>query len=529
MKKTSKIRKLDRDNFISKVKFLLGILLCILTNVTAEITYSAENNLAYSSVIGFIHDQKVIRIAMSDSGGYGDLTASMNVMDHLREMGFENNFEVIYPDTSTEKIVNLFELPSDIPNVYEDTSNKIRFIKLNEFIKQNGEHKIDLVPFGITGALWAWNDAYMDDTHNLKNLADFLNVKTFAWINPWVTNAFSLIIKPAFILIYTSHQDPLRFDASNSYILASVPTLSQVTHYLQQSSYGQNLIVKDPALTTFIKGMKNKYFNVLSVYGWTVSKKWNVQYNNDSSPGNILQILTGARYAQINGPDDLRTKPLVIAVFYDYTEESTQLEQAIHHNNWDWSQQNNTGIEAVQTAIKQLGLDQPGVFSIASISSVDTITQLQNLQPGQILLLSMGPLPKIVFDGLYAYTGDNILPQIREGMGSLSSLIRTGRPHIHCGDIIHEQTLPPWELGFDLISDPSLKERLQDFYSHFCGGMQTWQEHNDIYKKLGELIIDSQNRKSAFSAYFRRLKEEASKPENDRIYRAIEEVIKLNQ
>lgn len=62
MKKIGKIRKLDRDNFISKVKFLLCILLFILTNVTAEITYSAENNLAYSSVIGFIHNQKVIRM-----------------------------------------------------------------------------------------------------------------------------------------------------------------------------------------------------------------------------------------------------------------------------------------------------------------------------------------------------------------------------------------------------------------------------------------------------------------------------------
>src|SRR5437762_9395865 len=107
----------------------------------------------------------------------------------------------------------------------------------------------------------------MDDEHKfkLKNLADFLNVKTFAWTNPWLATAFPSSMNVAFNLIFKSNHDPYKFEEDKTYVIAPIANLIQVNEYLHNTSHGQDLLLKNPALQTFIDGMERKDFNVLPV------------------------------------------------------------------------------------------------------------------------------------------------------------------------------------------------------------------------------------------------------------------------
>lgn len=190
----------------------------------------------------------------------------------------------------------------------------------------------------------------------------------------------------------------------------------------------------------------------------------------------------------------------------------------------NWGEYEQPGAEQARKIIRELDLSNPKIFSVASMSDADTIKRIQTLQPGQILLLSMGPLPKIVFDGLFTHTGANIWPQIREGASSFDSLILTGRPHIRCrGD-----DGMAWEIGYDLVKDASLKARLQNLYmGGFCQNMDTWKNNSNVYQIFGKLIIEANNLNSPFSRYFQDLKIEATKPENDRIRIGLEKAMKI--
>ncbi|OAI49080.1 hypothetical protein AYO45_03525 [Gammaproteobacteria bacterium SCGC AG-212-F23] len=57
--------------------------------------------------------------------------------------------------------------------------------------------------------------------------------------------------------------------------------------------------------------------------------------------------------------------------------------------------------------------------------------------------------------------------------------------------------------------------------------MNTWQSREMTYQEAGNLIIDAHDPKSSFSTYFRQLKENALKPENDRIDYALQHIIKI--
>jgi len=483
----------------------------------------------FTLVGDIIRNQCTVRMAFDDAAGFGDLVASIHVMTHLRELGFQGVFEVIYPEISIDRLTILFDLPANVPGTFEDTKNKIRFIKLNEFISRIKDHKVDQVTLGMTGALfpgWA-------DTPKNQNFADFLNVKAFVWLYPYSEskhkNQIHIMNQPE------SHQR----ENSYSFIRANIADIDQAKEYLKNTPNGKNLITQNPALETFIQGMEHNRFNVFPLYGWTITKKYNHLYFNDPNRAiaNMIQIITGARYAQLNGPDEFNNKPLVIPVFYHYQEELKQLMQLIHYNNSALFSE--AGAHQMRDAIERAELSRPGVFSVADISHGNTTGIINELQNNQILLLSVGSLPKVVFDGLYTYTGKNIWPQLREGANSFNSLISTGRPHIRCGTLVDSSRI--WEIGYDQISDLSLKFRLEHFYEDvlpsrrtkrvlnvgFCQGMGTWSRNGNIDSALGALIMHANNYNSSLSHYFLKLKDDASKPENDRIVIMLQDVAKL--
>ncbi len=75
----------------------------------------------------------------------------------------------------------------------------------------------------------------------------------------------------------------------------------------------------------------------------------------------------------------------------------------------------------------------------------------------KIVMVSMGSLPKYVFDAFYTHAGSNTLVAFREGANALSSLLETEIPQFRCGlpgpySSNKSFNLRPkdiWEVGYD--------------------------------------------------------------------------------
>ncbi|MEO8402101.1 MAG: hypothetical protein ABI597_09965 [Gammaproteobacteria bacterium] len=511
------------------MKNLFKIIILLLSLSVFSI-HADTYNMKYSSIEDFVSDQKTIRIFGVAVGNFGHLAATANVMTHVRQLGFKGTFEIIYPDMDLQSVTTLFNLPPQVPDIYEDETNKIRFIKLGEYIKRLKDNAVEPVTLGMSGAAddddsacaWAGNTPLNNtDTLMCRNVAKLLNVKIYASVthtndHPFVPPMFQEFGDEFFL--WDNNEKRYAVDEGNLYFTAPVSSLDDAKNYLQQNG---DLLTKKPALNTFIDGMEKQRFDVMPVYGRTIHDS-----ELDERIANMLQIITGARYAEVHNPSHA---PLVIAVYYDYEEDAELLSQIIHSNNW--TQLEGSWIDAAKNAIQTVGLNQPGVFSVASISDAKTINTLNTLQPNQILLLTLGSFPKTVFDGLYTHTGENIWPQIREGYSSLSSLMLTGKPHFRCptrgvGSLLESN----WELGFDLVKDTDLKTKLINFYlpnNGFCQGAGSWDKNSDIYKTFGELILQARSADSSFSEYFQVVKENASDPKKDRINDMLDKVMKF--
>lgn len=498
-----------RHYFLLFTKLFLILLALVFCNLIF-----AQNIKKYSTVEEFISDQQIIRITTDHQPGLGNQAASANVMSRLRKMGFKGTFEFVYPDNVTNKIITLFDLPQDISANYYDEKRKIRFIRLSEWVTYLRNNSIEFSTLGITGAFRKDPADPIDDndidttglTHfQLHNFANFMNVKIFVDLNNYPSfstdNYFNFFNKDT-----SDH-----INNNNTYFTMPVADLAEAKDYLNNDKRGQDLLRKIPALKTFIEGMEKQSFNVMPAYGFTLLKTVDGKDIEDF-PGNILQVIAGARYSQLKGRGEF-FKPLIIPVFYNYDKEGALLMSLLSSDNWGAFEK--PGAEQARKVIKELSLSDPKVFSFINISDANANKRIEELQAGQILLISMGPLPKIVFDGLYTHTSSNIWPQIREGASSFDSLVLTGRPHFRCRDDI-------WEIGFELVKDQNLKSQLEKFYGNFCRGMNTWNNQSSAYQTLGDLIIESQDKNSLFSRYFQDLKNEAQKPEHDRIFLSLE-------
>jgi hypothetical protein len=516
-----------------------AILIYFFTNLSfAEKTYSSVENM--------VSEQRVIRVLLDEAPGFGNQAATINLMNRVWQMGFHGIYEFIYPNESDEdvqKVISLFNLPikdpKNLPAVfsYEDKQHhKITFMSARAYINQLINHKIYPVALGMSGAhdLSLNEDCYYIPACKeiAKNNADFTNTSIFVELQPW-------ILAPQMDTIYLRHVEAGEsVTPPGKYLVYPVANFQDAKNYIADDADGKIFANNHPGLKPLIEGIESRNFNFLPVYGFTFQEKYSRPYDDGSSEENlsdvnmfihnITQVLTGARYAQLHGSSEFK-KPLIIAVFYDYTEEIKQLNTFIQTNQLKYEDKLNA--EIMSNTLLTLGFKTPNIFLTASLTDTDVSRKIQSLQPGQILLLSMGALPKNVFDGIYSHVAPNVWPQIREGEGSLSMLLLKGKPHFRCRtDYYYEddENNGRWEPGFDLIADVSFKNQMKNFYGKngFCAE-NNWSVNPNLYKILGELIIASKSSNSLFAQYFSALQEDASKPEYDRIHRAFEEALKV--
>lgn len=471
------------------------------------------------AVSDFISKQSIIRVLFDGGPGSGNQASSLNVMKRLKAMGFTGTFELIFPDIDAQKLSVLFNLPENLPKHFSsDYWGNITFITEEEHVTALNRNEVELCNLAVTGAYDTSNILSCEyEILDCKNIAggfaQFTHSKVFLSLKPWFVDpnnpdpryAAPASIKRAFKdewlydKLYTLHSENhySQSDPSNTFYVMPLPTLHQTKNYLNNEPEGQKILFEKPALRTFIEGMEEKRFHVLSAYGYTL------EY---ALP---MDILAGLRYAQLFGPPSMRDKALVIAMFSSY-KAPNRLNQLLNDDNW-----------LADSDLEQAGwrsitndLHFKGNFSTANVKDVNTVTTLQQLKPATMLILLIDSLPKQVFDGIFAHGG---WPPIREGQSSLNMLALTGTPHFRCGET-------GWEIGFDLVKDMILKDQLETLYDYSNG---LCHRNTNIYPLFGELVIAANQPNSTLSQYFVTLRNEALKPENDRIANGLYQAIQL--
>jgi hypothetical protein len=485
-----------------------------------------SSQLFAESVEQFLTKQTHIRVNMSGGPNFGDQSNTFNVMNHLRELGFTGKFEIVYDNKIKDKMITLFDLPANFPAIYEDEKRYFTFIEAKSYFDRlkQGLVSLDDVVFEV-----GKGPNPLDSPAEANSKAE---ISFSSYFDPRgemhnKTNISLLRDKN-----YADHQQ----NSGNKFFIFPVPTYEQAHDYLFNNPMGQTILAKKPGFIPFLNGLDGKKFNVMFVYGRTLRfTNKNDELYGSPSPSNILQVIAGVRYAQLHGGEQFN-KPLIIAIFYDYQALSNQLLDLLKQDQWGDYEQPDADI--ARQALRELKISS--ALSTADLNDAASIDQINNLQPGQILLLSMGPLPKIVFDGLYNHTASNIWPQVYEGAATFSALNFTGRPRFECADtpFLHggdNRNAPSWTLGFDQIQNGELKQRMQSFYSltqGFCGSTRIESNDNFIapwkartHEALGRFIIEAMDEHSAFSEYFSDVKKYVLNPESDRIRYALEEII----
>ncbi len=453
------------------------------------------------TVFAWINAQQKIRVLTDAGPNFGNQAHSLNLIAWLRQLGYRGKVELIYPNSVRAVITTLLDLPAILPDCYDEPRLNLQLIAYRAHLKRLKNHRLDFLTLGLSGVLdhsihYTATEYDQQDLSGLtaeeqQNPAVFCNVGTFIQFDTYIGDEASDT------LIYQRNQTKVqRLSAKKTFINMSIATLPQAKKYLTLTKRGHALSRNLPALSSFIAGMEQQQFNVMPLYGWPLKIIDDGLGYFRPSLGNVLQVLAGARYAQCHAS---HKKPLVLAVFYPYEKEAALIKHCLGRTHF--AEYEEPGAEHARRAISQLGL--ANALKIASVREKKTCQQLQALQADDILLLSLGALPKIVFDGLYYHRPSHCWPAIREGANALNALLLQGRPHFRCG---------PWEMAVDDM-------RLKKLYAEGSGlgcDMKTWLQQPLLYQTVGELILEAQDKNTAFSRYFMRLKEEACAKENDR-------------
>jgi len=522
--------------------------LCLSLAIFMSLGYCAEalentNPMALGSVDKFIAAQTVIRTYEDMTPNFGNLATTHSMMARTREMGFKGTFEFIYNDRCTKgtddacrKVPIMFDLPKNIPIDYLDKETNIRFITFTEYGNQLNSNSVSSVEVSMVTGGWSIADTlskiYKDNKWNFNisnNDANMLNSKASLTLTPWMekgcSNPNDKNDMGESSEIYFKHQEnPIKLCHSpEQFLVAPFANYKQAKSYLHNTTNGQRILKEKPALNSLLEIIENQSANMLFAYGNGIP---NVNcYNKDIPTQNcesredlqsMLGIISGVRHAQTQTQENLN-KPVIIVVFKNYNETAKDLTNIIKNDAWD--NYNFKGKENAEKMIKNQQLHT--VFESVNIADIDAKKKLSNLRSGSVLLLTLGSLPKTVFDGLYTHTGSHIWPAIREGENAKNSLILNGKPHFLITD--DETTWEPSSVGFgpDNFDKNNLLNKKYNNMVFVTSKFWTELQPTEL---ISEYVTEAQTPASSLSKYFAWLKEQAVKPENDRILSAFEVV-----
>lgn len=495
------------------------------------------------SIREYLSRQTVIRVHFdSMPKGIGNQAATYNFMRRLRELGFNGKFECIYfnganehyPDEDPEhnrhdsmkkKLIKLFNLPNDFPDIYFDAENNCEFIEGSIYFENLRQKKVQHHQLSITsGEIQFCHDLVMTranvsitqaelDSEMCKNQARTLEVDTYILVQPFSISANKT--ESNYVAIYHYNSVNLTYLHEGNDLFFNVPpaaTFDQVYSLLKEENSFPNLKNQKPALLSLMQGIANKKFHTMPFYGWPIVMRYGVLKNSLAYYMHLMtHYLAGIKYAQLTNAPALQNKAFVLPVFYDYRHECNAITSFVNHDT------NMQLPPVVARYFKTLNL-RADIICV-DISDKNFRYILNHLKPGQILIVSMGnKMPQNIFDAIYVYGAT--LPQVHEGENTRYLLMRaTNKPFLRSETWIYSPDShgpEKWYPSASLIKRYAAYHQMNSFY------METILEKSEW---IMNFILDSLKPDSELSLYFNKLHEESNKPENDRVVLALNSVV----
>lgn len=345
----------------------LYIALCLLALSTVSLADTFSTQPQVEKVRSFLAQQKVIRIGISRAPGNGHQSAGATVITRLRELGYGGLIEVVYEEVIAEKLEYLIPpfLKTEGPYQYLPSKNVV-FIR-DGYQRQFMNSEVEL---GIMGA-----DDYKWEPENL-------NVRALLTLQPldWADGRLQILgdkdetlegLKPlGFVFHPPQTDDPAEF-------------------LKEEMSHVQSLEQKISGLTALLQARNRN--ELAAVYGHRVEEGWQ-----------LLLYLRGLVRA-LKWNQSLFQGGIVVPVLSD-----------ISVDRW----------EDIKEEIEVLW--DAGTVKALSIHELRE-SHIQDLQPGQVLAVNVGPVSKRLFE--YLYSISTVAPVV-EGKNSANFMQLLGFPYL---------------------------------------------------------------------------------------------------
>jgi len=433
----------------------------------ASCTFSPSKPSRNFDFIEFIQSQSKIRLVIDDGPNYGNQAANINLISELRNLGYTGIIEIIYPAMQATKLLELMD---------DEDLHNLKFISAEEYFRgfQSNSQMIEQVTLSMSGAI----DESIPKTYLQRfglnangvsvslNYADFFKSKIFIRLSP-----YHEVDKAKTILYLQDNPIPIFLDGSEKQALVvPVATLKDAKSYIHKNP-NDEYVANHPSVLTIIESIERGDLNFLPAYGKTLHSTNNFK----------IFIVSVIDAYLLSKP----SKPLIIGLFFQLNKTSkSQIKDMLSSRN----------------------------VQLAELSQRYITGIVDNLTSGEILLLEFGNMPKKIFDGLFTFEAENVWPCIREGAGTLTTLISTTHtPHLYCKANVE------WEI--DTVNAPEEVKKLFSMAGKLCG-----DEISDPMERSAwnsRYILEALNPKSKLSVYYKKYMQDLRSPYNRRLYIAL--------
>lgn len=474
--------------------------------------------------------------------GYGELgsgneASTIALCKQLRAMGFTGKVELIYPKESKKKFAALYGFDENFNDYQVDENHNVTFISLDEFLKRKAAGETanaDLVlavggdanPCAVPSYLKIMHLLPKDRPGTECNPAAIFQGPSLRFV-PYI--AFDRTHNTIFNLPLV--QKEIQHD--NSYLRLPHASFKDAMEFLETDPTGIRFSTEKPGLKLLIDKMKEGDINFQSIYGRTlfyVRPDVPNSGKNAASINNLLQTIMVTRSAQLTGPKSFGNKPIVMMFFH---EAPYDIKDIIHPNSQLWKDfekedrrvgsRDASHVKQAREKLSELDLND-STFNVIDLKDENAVAQLQQLKPRTITLVITGKMPQTLFEGLFTHTARYTLPPVTEGAKNINNLLAEGKLFFVCNE------RGSWQLGNRQIEDQALGILMSTMYgpNGFCTGPRNWENQN-LIASMGKLIIESLKKSSPCADFYKKLKEDAENPNNDRALNALHQMKIMSQ
>jgi hypothetical protein len=391
----------------------------------------------------YFHKIDVIRFFVSGSPAFGHAASTIAILKRFIALGFATTIQVVYHESTLNKLAVLLPgfNPEEPATVLTITSQgkeaKVSFALLGT--------ELEPKPFAISGGF-----DEVRGTSIPKKLAveKFVVLQPFSWENAPNVAFFGPVSQPTKILDSYSKQLPAYYRQGYYRSIAQM-TEKDWQHLLEIPTFKQETREKIRSAQTLVNVLAERPdLHLCPIYGIADVAKDSKTIVKVASWTVLFNLIAGINYAQKYGEQNMQKGAVVLVLADLKAENYTYLT-----NVFDGAFGNTKVNEAFQQHVKEHL--QGKVKVRPDLKAPEELQKaIKELQPDEILVLSITSLPPDVFDFFYNLA---TLPSVFEGAGTASMIVNLNKPYLRLAgqNQVLYPTLPldapkPGEVAVDL-------------------------------------------------------------------------------